>query len=124
MHIEHVNLTVSDLDRSLAFYRDLLGFDLRWQGSTSDGEPAAHIGTDACYLALFQGAGQATSMDYGRVGFNHFGVVVDDLDSARRRLEALGGEVHFEPDYEPGRRFYFFDPDGHEVELVEYPGAS
>ena len=38
----------------------------------------------------------------------------------RRRLERLGGTVHFEPDYEPGRRIYFLDPDGHEVELVQY----
>ncbi|MEE2776406.1 MAG: hypothetical protein VYE73_06540 [Acidobacteriota bacterium] len=33
-----------------------------------------------------------------RVGFNHFGVVVDDLDEAKRRLAELGATVHFEPD--------------------------
>ena len=31
-----------------------------------------------------------------------------------------GAQVHFAPEYEPGRRVYFLDPTGHEVELVEY----
>ena len=48
------------------------------------------------------------------------GLVVDDLDETRARLLAAGASVHFEPDYEPGRRLYFLDPDGHEVEVVAY----
>ena len=121
MHLEHVNLTVSDLDRSLDFYGQLLGFKLRWQGKTSDGKPVAHIGTDDSYLALFEGEPAPVRIDYDSVGFNHFGVVVDDLGSMRSRLDQLGAEIHFEGDYEPGRRIYFLDPDGYEVELVEYP---
>lgn len=124
MHLEHVNLTVSDLDRSLAFYRDLLGFRVRWEGRTSEDKPAAHVGSDSFYLALFEGDGGPVVMDYGRVGFNHFGVVVDDLEAVRGRLAELGAKIHFEPEYEPGRRFYFCDPDGYEVELVEYPAAT
>ena len=124
MHLEHVNLTVSDLPRSLDFYSRLLGFEVRWRGQTSEGRPAAHIGTDREYLALFEGEPATLGMDYETVGFNHFGVVVDDLDATRARLAELGAEIHFEPEYEPGRRCYFFDPDGYEVELVEYPAQS
>jgi catechol 2,3-dioxygenase-like lactoylglutathione lyase family enzyme len=121
MRLEHVNLTVNDLDRSIAFYCDLLDLQVRWKGTIDEGRLAAHVGDDRCYLALFEAAEPGIAdQDYGRPGLNHFGFVVDDLDEARRRLERLGGTVHFEPNYDPGRRIYFRDPDGHEVELVEY----
>src|SRR4051812_45396622 len=121
MLIEHVNLTVSDLDRSIAFYCDLLDVPVRWKGPIDGERLGAHVGDERCYLALFQAAGEGVvEHDYSRPGINHFGFVVDALDDARQRLARLGGTVHFEPDYEPGRRIYFLDPDGHEVELVQY----
>jgi len=121
MNLEHINLTVSDLDRSIAFYRDLLDLPIRWKGPIDHERLGAHIGDSHSYLALFQATtGGAVAHDYLRPGFNHFGFVVDDLDDVRRRLDHLGVVVHLEADYEPGRRIYFFDPDGHEVELVEY----
>lgn len=123
MQLEHVNLTVSDVERSIAFYARLLGARVRWRGTTSDGAPAVHIGGDDWYLALFQGAPAPVVIDYDRVGFNHFGVAVDDLDAAKRALSELGADIHFEPEYDPGRRVYFLDPDGYEVELVEYAKA-
>ena len=46
---------------------------------------------------------------------------MDDLDAYRARLKARGVALQLEADYEPGRRLYFYDPDGIEVELVEYP---
>ena len=121
MRLEHANLTVSDLDRSIAFYCDLLDLQVRWKGPIDGDRVGAHVGDDHCYLALFQAtAGGTVRSDYERPGINHFGFVVDNLADARRRLERLGATVHFEPDYEPGRRIYLTDPDGHEVELVEY----
>jgi len=44
MFLEHVNLTVTNVDRTVAFYRELFGLDLRWEGTTSDGKRAAHVG--------------------------------------------------------------------------------
>jgi len=121
MHIEHVNLTVGDLDRSISFYCDLLDLHVRWKGPIDGERLGAHVGDDRSYLALFQAtADGSVDHDYLRPGVNHFGFVVDDLDEARRRLEQLGGTIHLEGNYEPGRRIYFMDPDGHEVELVGY----
>ncbi|MCH7797171.1 MAG: VOC family protein [Planctomycetes bacterium] len=124
MFIEHVNLTVSNLPRSLKFYRRLFGWDVRWQGTTTGGTPAAHLGDERCYVALFEAPKPGRwAIDYEAVGFNHFGVVVDDLDAMTRRLDELGAEHGLEQDYEPGRRVYFIDPDGIEVELVQYQDA-
>jgi catechol 2,3-dioxygenase-like lactoylglutathione lyase family enzyme len=121
MRLEHVNLTVGDLDRSIAFYGDLLDLRLRWKGLIDEERLGAHVGDDHCYLALFQAGAEGTvELDYLRPGVNHFGFVVDDLDDVRRRLDRMGVRVHREAEYEPGRRIYFLDPDGHEVELVEY----
>lgn len=121
MFLEHVNLTVSDLDRSIAFYCDLLDLQVRWKGPIDAVRLGAHVGDDRCYLALFQAtAAGSVGRDYLRPGLNHFGFVVDDLASTRARLAALGVAVHREDDYVPGRRIYFFDPDGHEMELVQY----
>lgn len=126
MFLEHVNLTASDLERSVAFYRELLGLDVRWRGQAI-GErgpvAAAHIGTEHCYLAIFEAEAAAegqVGFDYSQPGLNHFGFVVDDLDATRARALALGAQIHFEPEYEPGRRFYLTDPDGLELELVAY----
>jgi catechol 2,3-dioxygenase-like lactoylglutathione lyase family enzyme len=122
MRLEHVNLTVSDLDRSIAFYCDLLDLHVRWKGSIGGDLLGAHVGDDHQYLALFQAAADGTWVeDYARTGFNHVGFLVDDLDAARERVEQLGATVHHEADYEPGRRLYLRDPDGHELELVEAP---
>ena len=121
MLLEHVNLTVSDLDRSIAFYCDLLDLNIRWKGLIDDSRLGAHVGDDHGYLALFQATKDGeVEHDYLRPGVNHFGFVVDDLEDAQRRLAELGASVHLVGDYEPGRRIYFMDPDGYEVELVSY----
>lgn len=121
MFIEHVNLSVRDLDRSIAFYSDLLDLHVRWKGDIGGGRLGAHVGDDRCYLALFEATADGeVPNDYTRPGINHFGFVVDDLDDVLRRLGELGGVVHFAPEYDPGRRAYTSDPDGHEIELVQY----
>jgi catechol 2,3-dioxygenase-like lactoylglutathione lyase family enzyme len=121
MFLEHVNLTVTDLDRSIAFYCDLLELHVRWKGPIDDRRLGAHVGNERNYLALFQATTSGTpARDYFRPGVNHFGFVVDDLDAARERVARLGATVHLEAAYEPGRRIYLLDPDGHEIELVEY----
>ena len=122
LFLEHVNLTVANLERSIEFYRQALGLEVRWRGSTSDGRPAAHVGLDRCYLALFEGESvePAPAPNYERAGINHLGFVVQDLALSKARLAALGVQPHFEPDYSPGRRLYFMDPNGIEIELVQY----
>ncbi len=123
MHLEHVNMTVADIDRSAAFYSRLLGLQVRWEGTSSRGARAMHIGNDHAYLALFEGEGHAPARDYSHVGMNHFGFVVEDMDAVKARLEEMGVTAHMDESYEPGRHVYFMDPDGFEVELVEYETA-
>ena len=49
---------------------------------------------------------------------NHVGIVVDDLDEIEQRVRSVGFEPHMRANYEPWRRFYFFDDMGPEIEVV------
>ncbi|MEH6585008.1 MAG: VOC family protein [Halioglobus sp.] len=121
MRIEHANITVSDVRASVEFYLQLMGGKVRWEGTNSSGRRAAHIGDDRTYLSLFEAADAARApQDYAASGFNHLGFEVDDLASYRETLVQMGVQIKGEEDYEPGRRLYFYDPDGIEIELVEY----
>ncbi len=124
MFLEHVNLTVTDLEASVAFYCRLFDFKVRWEGKATGRKGlvrASHVGDDRVYLALFEAEepGRAPH-DYGSAGVNHFGFVVDDLDEMRRRVAALGIAPHLDFEYDPGEHVYVMDPDGIEIELVRY----
>ena len=120
--IEHVNITVRDPERSAKLMHDLFGWNIRWQGPSLNGGRTIHVGDDQFYLALYTSQGAETPDDAFRKGrpLNHVGIVVDDLDDAERRVVAAGLEPFNHGDYDPGRRFYFFDFDGTEFELVSY----
>ena len=118
MFLEHVNFTVpiwsgpSTSTHSCSVSRC---------GGRGNSAAAAHVGNRQQYLALFEAPEPGReSNDYLAVGVNHFGLVVESLDVMAQRLAKLGVRTTPEQDYEPGRRVYFFDPDGVEVELVEY----
>jgi catechol 2,3-dioxygenase-like lactoylglutathione lyase family enzyme len=117
--IEHVNLTVTDNERSAAFFEKLLGWYRRWAGKSQMGGTSIHIGEDATYLALYSD-GQDHLRQVKGVPMNHVGFLVDDLDAAERIVIEAGLEPFGHDDYDPGRRFYFFDWDGIEFEVVSY----
>lgn len=125
MILEHVNLTVSDLQRSIDFYSKLFDFRVRWRADAAAEKQEAHVGNDDMYIAFFQASQpERAEVDYQRVGLNHFGILVDDLDKYRERLSQMGVQPHYEPEYPPGRRLYFYDPDRVEVELVQYDSTK
>ena len=123
--LEHVNLTVTDPQKTADMLCRLFGWHVRWQGNAKDGGYTVHVGNDNDYLAVYSNAGPTAPADhknYGTAGgLNHVGVVVDDLDAAEARVKAEGFTPHSHADYEPGRRFYFDDADGIEFEVVSYP---
>lgn len=117
--IEHVNLTVSDIDRSAALFERLLGWTRRWRGEAMNGGETIHVGEEATYLALYTDRRDHAGQAKGRP-LNHVGLLVDDLDAAERVVVGHGLEPFGHGDYAPGRRFYFFDWDGIEFEVVSY----
>ncbi|MEM9583205.1 MAG: VOC family protein [Pseudomonadota bacterium] len=121
--LEHVNITVSDGQATAAMLETLFGWHIRWQGPAINGGHSLHVGTDDDYLAIYTPDSQLTPPpnSYNHSGgLNHIGVVVDDLDAMEAKVKALGLTPKSHADYEPGRRFYFDDPDGVEFEVISY----
>ena len=117
--IEHVNLTVTDIERSAALLEKLLGWRRRWRGAAMNGGETIHVGEEDTYLALYTDRRDHAGQAKGRP-LNHVGLLVDDLDAAERIVAEHGLEPFNHGDYAPGRRFYFFDWDGIEFEVVSY----
>jgi len=120
--IEHVNVTVSDPDRAARLMAALFGWHVRWQGPARSGGRTIHVGSDDHYIALYSGLGVAYTADDFAKGrpLNHIGVEVDDLAAIEAKVVAAGLRPFGHDTYDPGRRFYFLDPDGIEYEVVSY----
>ena len=121
--IEHVNLTVSDNRRSAALFAEMLGWHERWSGKASAGGMTIHLGEEKTYLALYTDDDPVGRYEKGQP-LNHVGLLVDDLDAAEAVVIRHGLAPFGHDDYEPGKRFYFFDWDGIEFEVVSYAGDS
>lgn len=120
--IEHINITVGNPDLTAAYLMQIFDWHIRWRGHAAKGGNTIHVGDDQFYLAVY-----ALELDQREVlghkkgqPLNHIGIVVDDLDETERRVIAEGYEPYSHDDYDPGRRFYFFDRDGIEYEIVSY----
>ena len=121
--LEHVNITVSDPAASAATLCEIFGWHVRWQGPSQMGGNTVHVGTDDDYMALYTFDGNPpgngkTGKHKG--GLNHVGVLVEDLDATEQKVIGAGFEPFNHMEYEPGRRFYFYDADGIEFEVVSY----
>ena len=117
--IGHVHLTVSDLDRSLKFYRDLLGFEVTsWYGDSavflSAGGYHHHIG-----LNTWAGKG-ATPPPPGHTGLYHFAILLPDrkeLAKVFKRLWEVNYPLEGASDHGVSESIYLTDPDGNGVEI-------
>ena len=121
--LEHLNITVSDPKATAAWITRIFGWDIRWEGPGMTTGYTIHIGGEDSYVALFSfndGQGEAPESYRTKGGLNHWAVVVDDLDATEAKVKAEGFTPINHADYEPGRRFYFHDHDGIEIEVVEY----
>lgn len=121
----HLVLYVRDVERSAAFYRDVLGWP---QVAPEPGaEGAARIaafsaGRTHHELLLIEVGADAAAQPAGRrLGLYHFGLKVgnsdDELREALARVRAAGARVVGASDHHVTHSLYVTDPDGNEIEL-------
>lgn len=107
--LNHITLAVTDLDRSIAFYRDLLGCSLRavWP----DG---AYLEAGSLWLCLArdEAARARPHPDYTHIAFS---VAAADFDALSGKVRAAAGI--WQDNRSEGDSLYFLDPDGHKLEL-------
>ncbi|QOV94535.1 VOC family protein [Novosphingobium sp. ES2-1] len=118
--LEHVNISVSDAERSAAFFTELCGWHERWRGLAIDDGFSIHLGTENHYIVFYTPPGGVSTRFAKGMPLQHVGIEVDDLVAAEQIVIAAGLEPFNHADYEPGRRFYFYDWDGIEFEVVSY----
>lgn len=125
MKILHTMLRVGDLDRSIEFYRDVLGMQLRSRKDYPGGEfTLAFLG----FAEDPQGAEIELTYNWGRSGYQlgdaygHIAVEVEDAAAACERVRARGGRVTREAGpMKHGTTVIAFveDPDGYKIEFIE-----
>lgn len=141
----HTSFTVSDLDRSVAFFTEALGFALLHRGPRDPAMIGRVVGVPGADIevAYVQGPGHRLELieykapaDRGRVesrpcdaGFAHVAFDVDDIDAALAAAAAHGVKPLSEPQdlhtgpNKGGRVVYTRDPDGVTVEFIQRPAG-
>ena len=138
----HVGISVTDLDRSIAFYRDHFGLEplgapfpfsgpqfSQVMGLAEAQGRMCMIARGNLWLELFEFSnpkGKARDSNYpvSDCGISHFGFTVDDIDAVHSRLHAAGVPIHAPVQtFQPSgmRATYCRDPDGNVFEIMQ-PG--
>jgi catechol 2,3-dioxygenase-like lactoylglutathione lyase family enzyme len=138
--IHHVSRSVSDMERSLGFYRDLLGFEVVLDTEMSGDMLDREVGLEGAHLRLvelstgpghtmlellqyFSPAPETASLRPCDAGAHHVAVLVDDIETAYRELVGEGVRFTCPPQevdagyFRGHRTAYCFDPDDLILEL-------
>jgi catechol 2,3-dioxygenase len=127
-YLGHVVWYVKDLERSLTFYRDLIGF--QEIGRAFNGKAAALTSGRTHHELLLIEVGNAPAPPGGRrLGLYHIGIKVGDsleeLRRAKEEFEQAGIAISGLSDHTVSQSLYLEDPDGNEVEIyVDNPQVN
>lgn len=120
-HIDHVAITVADLARSLAWYRDVLGLERRHEEAWGD-VPTMVCAGETCVALFPSDEPDPEPVDVrATVSMRHIAFRVDgvNFEAAQRRFREHG--IDFEPaDHGIAQSVYISDPDGHRIEITTY----
>jgi glyoxylase I family protein len=135
-NFSRVCIGVSDVDRSLAFYRELLGMDVVFDVELEGPSLEAVTGREGAkgrmvggliggVMVELLGLGDAPEGSRGpRIGYTNISFRIADLDAAYARVLELGHQPGQEPvDIGGVRMFFVSDPDGTPIELIELPAG-
>jgi len=138
----HIGLSVTDIERSIVFYRDLLGFTelsrAEMAGKAVDQlnqmegvkVKTCFLERDGARIELIEFAspgpeGERVPRPMNHLGITHLAFRVSDFDAVCERFEAAGGVIIEETRLDmrgPTRVVMASDPDGVRIELLEAPG--
>lgn len=125
--IDHIAIVVSDIDRSIAFYNEVLGLTLLKDGRNAGAEKKSFLGTkDHTLIALTED--KALRRDKSQIveSVAHVAFKVANVEKARETLRGKG-VTFIEEKVEKGgkvKAYHFLDPDGLELEIYGETGES
>lgn len=115
-HLDHLGVYVKDLEKSVAFYKDLFG----WKEKKRFGSGEAKIcvlDTGKGLVELVQRPGAPGTPPGGN--WTHLALHVDAFPAKVKKLEAMGLELRKVTMADGAHIAFFKDPDGHTVEIME-----
>jgi catechol 2,3-dioxygenase-like lactoylglutathione lyase family enzyme len=119
--IDHVAITVSNVDNSVKWYKDVLGLEQYYKDSW-DGVPTM-MGKGGTCIALFKvkGDNPLPPPERDTLAMMHlaFRANMKNFMEAQKMLEEKGIKFEF-ADHDISHSIYFKDPDGHEIEITTY----
>jgi glyoxylase I family protein len=134
MSVQHVDLVVSSIERSLPFYSELLGplgFHRVGEVEGERGETIWYLSGPVSSVGLREAQSQSPPVDRYRVGLHHLAFEApsrSEVDERAAWLRTQEVEVESEPqEYTYGPGYYavfFYDPDGLKLEIVHVPGLT
>jgi catechol 2,3-dioxygenase-like lactoylglutathione lyase family enzyme len=126
--IGHTAFAISDLERSLDFYCNKLGFREAFR-LDREGTPSPWIVyiqiTSGQFVELFPG-GSGENPTRPSVGYNHFCLLVDDMAATLKELESRGLAITGKPTrgVDHNIQYWINDPDGNPIELMQIVSES
>jgi glyoxylase I family protein len=132
--VHHVDLVVSSIERSLPFYRDLLG-PLGWHGigevEGERGETIWYLSGPGTSIGLRETQSGSRVFDRYALGIHHLAIEATSrgvVDERAEWLRSAGAELESEPQeytYLPGYyAVFFYDPDGLKLEILHVPAPT
>ena len=125
-NFSHVCIGVTDMDRSLAWYRDHLGFDVLFDVDLAGPSMETLTGASGAAGRMVGGLVGGTVVELlcfshaPRTGYTNTSFRVEDLDAAHATAPEPGEIV----DVGGVRMFFVQDPDGTPIEVIEFPGEA
>lgn len=119
--IDHVALSVEDVDKAAKWYIEVLGFEPRHEGMW--GGVPTFIGKGTTAIALFppRRAESSSSEAHSTIRMLHFAFRADRVNFLKAQSDLKRRGIAFEfQDHEISHSIYFRDPDGHELEITTY----
>jgi lactoylglutathione lyase len=123
--VVHLAIRTGDLDRSLEFYRDTLGFPEMMRHFYTDGSVLCVFvrASEKQYIEIFpNGEGEVSGPN--RVGLDHVCFVVPDVEQTEQTLSTLGVALTKSFDTPGGRVLFIADPDGNTIEFESRKAAN
>jgi catechol 2,3-dioxygenase-like lactoylglutathione lyase family enzyme len=119
--IDHIALAVRDVERSVAWYREVLGLERRHEDVWGNCPAVVGAGTTSIALFPVDGAEPKPSPGSDVLAMRHLAFRTDreNFELARRDLSERGIPLHLEH-HGISESIYFQDPDGHELEITTY----